>query len=127
MSFAAQPVPHGATKIDYRANENKPYVHQNYPSCRYHPDGSMFLAKNEEQDKALVPPWRDTPYPPVVIPPPPSPPTVEEIVAAGEHAQKESASLKRENLDLKAENQKLRAENQKLKGDKSKAAKPDAA
>lgn len=109
MSFADQPAPHGATKIDYRANEKTAYVFHAYPSCRYHPDGRMVLVKNEGEDKACPPPWRDTPYPqPEKVAPPPEP-TLDELKAENARLAEANGTLKlerdafeRENLDMKA-------------------------
>lgn len=108
MAFADQPAPHGATKIDYRANENKPYVYQPYPGMRYHPELGSQIVRNEEQDKVLGPPWRDTPYPQKPVAPPPPEPTFDELKA--EHLRLidsigvlrlELGTLQRENEDLR--------------------------
>lgn len=109
MSFADQPAPHGATKIDHRAGENQPYVYQPYPGFRYHPDLGAQLVRNEEQDKVLGPPWRDTPYPPKPVVAPVPEPTMAELKAentrlagANNILTLERDAFERENLDMKA-------------------------
>lgn len=101
MSFADQPAPQGATKIDHRAGENKPYVYQPYPGFRYHPELGSQIVRNEEQDKVLGPPWRDTPYPQKPIAAPVPEPTVAELKARIIELEKQNAALKTENDDMR--------------------------
>ncbi len=42
----------------------KPYVHQPYPSDRYHPDGRVQTVRDRAHEMEICPPedgWRDTP------------------------------------------------------------------
>src|SRR5882724_6964268 len=116
MGFADTPAPHGATKINFR--EQKPYVFQPYPSTRYHPDGTSVIVKDEEQDAALGPPWRNSPYPQEPKPAPPPELTLAELKTANEDLAKENADLKRENEDMKAYCAERMAEIQELRSPK---------
>jgi hypothetical protein len=70
--FNNTPIPHGATRIDHHAKT--PYVHQPYPSVRFHPDGTTVEVKNEEEDALLGEPWARSPFPPPPPAPKPEPP-----------------------------------------------------
>lgn len=39
----------------------KPYVHQPFPSCRYHSDGRCVIIQNPDEEQALGPGWEDSP------------------------------------------------------------------
>lgn len=109
MSFAEQPAPQGATKIDHRAGENKPYVYQPYPGCRYHPDGRVVTVQNEAEDKALGSPWAHTPYPPVPKVDPPAEPTLDELKQSHLDLIDRHAGLETLVQDLRKENEDMRA------------------
>lgn len=54
------------------AEEKKPYIHQSYPSTRFHPDGRVSRVENEadEQDRCpVVDGWAKTPFPAKPQPP----------------------------------------------------------
>lgn len=116
--FADTPAPHGATKVQYGSNQ--PYVHQPYPSVRFHPDGRTVTVRDEEEDRALGKPWANKPYPPVPVVARPPEPTVEELKA-------QVALLTKENADLKASlaERTQDSADQRSAGKKSKAAKPE--
>ena len=50
-----------------RFREEKPYVHQAYPSMRFHPDGREARVESAAHDAEACPPedgWKDSPFPP---------------------------------------------------------------
>jgi hypothetical protein len=76
--------------------EAKPYVHQPFPSCRYHPDGRVLEVKSEDEDIALTAEdarWAHTPYPAVAVVPPPAPPSIDEVQAENTELRKLVAFL----------------------------------
>lgn len=90
--------------------ENTPYVHQSFPSVRFHADGRVVTVADQEADDLLGPDWstKAPPPPPVVVPLPP--PTVEELSAAIEMLRASNAELKAGNDELRSLHTELRAE-----------------
>lgn len=48
--------------VDKKKPQHVPYVHQDFPTYRYHPDGRAMKVLTPEQLSALPEEWRDTPY-----------------------------------------------------------------
>ncbi len=99
------------------AHEHIRYVHQPFPSMRFHPDGREQAVTDPEDDAQRCPQsegWTDKPFPPK-----PKPAPVKELTVADMQAKLEAQAatfdkswtelvaerdaLKKENLDLKAQ------------------------
>ena len=69
MSQLITPQMRGA--IFQKAPKPEAYVHQNYPSVRYHLDGRTCTVRSEDEDLALGKDWGKTPFAPAPKPPVP--------------------------------------------------------
>ena len=82
---------------------HRPYVHQPWPSVRYHPDGRQLIVRSAEDAEARCPAadgWVKTQFPPKPKPAPPVEPTFAELKAALAKSQDFAAEKVGEILEL---------------------------
>lgn len=93
----------------------EPYIHQAWPSIRYHRDGSQKIVQNADEAAALGEEWATSPFPPKPKVAPPPEPTKAEVQAKLKALTEMHEELKAYSAEKTAENLALRAELAKLK------------
>jgi hypothetical protein len=97
-------IPHGQVSRPHEAR-GVPYVHQAWPTTRYHPNGDAKVVCNEEELADLGPEWREFPYP------------AKKTVAA--LAPAETVALSERHLALQEAHASLQASHDALANDKA--------
>jgi hypothetical protein len=85
------------------SQSKKPYVHQKFPSFRFHPDGRAVVVRNEPEEQDQCPPadgWATTPFPPKPRAAPPRDLTLEEMKVEHLKLQAAYSKLSQEHAEM---------------------------